>query len=134
MGVFGWLPGRRTAAYKRAHAHRKALAGLEFSLAQLSHDLHGLAELSQANDQDDAAAVSRGAAIASHLHEVIASGERFAAALANDEAVGAWRELVASIDRARLLEKGPNRVAKLKVAATECEQLQQFVSQELAAL
>lgn len=64
MGVFGWLPGRRTAAYERAHARRKALGGLEFSLAELGHDLSGLAELS---DQNDAAAASREAAIASLL-------------------------------------------------------------------
>ena len=134
MGVFGWLPGRRTAAYNRGHARRKALGGLEFSLAELGHDLSELAELSQTTDQDDAAAVGREAAIDSRIHEVVASGERFTSDLGNDEAVGAWRGLVASIDRARRFERGPDRVAKRRVAVTECEQLQQFVSQELAAL
>jgi hypothetical protein len=133
-GLFGRLPGRRATAQRRVRARRKALAGLEFTLAELGHDLKRLAELPQVGDQDDAAALAREAPVTSRILEVLARGERFASDLSNGEVASAWRELAASSDRARLLEPGPHRAAKLTIAAAECEQLQQFVSQELAKL
>ena len=134
LGLFDRRPKRHATAQRRSHARRKALAGLEFTLAELHHDLQRLAELSQTTDQDDAAAVTRETATTSRILEVLARGERFASDLSNDEAASAWRELAASTGRARLLGQGPHRVTKLKDVAAQCEQLQQFVSQELAAL
>jgi hypothetical protein len=42
--------------------------------------------------------------------------------------------VVASATKARLLGQGPYRAAKLEAAATECEQLQQFIDRQLAEL
>ncbi len=44
--LLGWLPGRRDAAQTKRHARRKALAGVEFALAELAQQLRRLAELS----------------------------------------------------------------------------------------
>jgi len=132
LGLFGWLPGQRAAAQERAHARRKALAGLEFALAELGHELERLAELSHATNEEDAAATEAG--IAARISEALQRGELFAADLSDDEAASAWQRLAASTTAAHLRGRGPDRAARLKVAAAECEQLQQFVDQELAGL
>jgi hypothetical protein len=131
-GLFGRLPGRR-AAQERTYTRRKSLAGLEFALAELVHDLQMLAELSHTAEEDGATPGGE-AAIASRIREVLAGGERFASALADDEAARAWRELVAGTTNARLLERGARGTAELRLAAARCEQLQQFVDQEIAEL
>ncbi len=133
LGLFGWLPGQRAAAQERAHARRKALAGLEFALAELGHELERLAELSHATNEEDAAAATE-AGIAARISEALQRGALFAADLSDDEAVSAWQRLAASTTAADLLGRGPDRAARLKVAAAECEQLQQFVDQELAGI
>jgi hypothetical protein len=134
LGLFDWRPKRHASAQRRAHARRKAFAGLEFTLAELGHDLQRLAEFSQTADQDDVAVVKGEAAISSRILELLARGERFAADLAGDEAASTWRDVATSTGDARLLEQSPHRAAKLKEVAAQCEQLQQFVSQELADL
>jgi hypothetical protein len=134
LDLFDWRPKRHATAQRRTHARRKALAGLEFTLAELQHDLQRLTELTETADQDDVAAVTGEAAISSRILDVLAGGERFAADLANNQAASAWRGVATSTGNARLLEQSPHRVAKLKEVAAQCEQLQQFVSQELAAL
>jgi hypothetical protein len=80
------------------------------------------------------AVVKGEAAISSRILELLARGERFAADLAGDEAASTWRDVATSTGDARLLEQSPHRAAKLKEVAAQCEQLQQFVSQELADL
>jgi hypothetical protein len=134
FGLFGWLPDRRVAAQKRRQAHRKTLAGLEFTAAELSNERRRLADLSQSGEPDDAAAIVRESATTSRILDTLARGERFAAALSDDEGARAWRELAASAGRARLLGQGPHRVAKLGAVAAECEQLQQLIDGELARL
>ncbi len=130
--MLGWLPGRRAAAQRSTGARRKALAGLEFALAELDHDLKRLAELSY-TEQDDGEAGARQALISSRILEVLQRGDRFAAILGADEAASAWRALAASTTEARLLGRRPDNAAKLRIAAAQCEQLQQFVDQELTA-
>jgi hypothetical protein len=134
LGLFDWLPKRHATAQRRTHARRKALAGLEFTLAELGHDLQRLAELFQTAGQHDVAAVKGEAAISSRILELLARGERFAADLADDEAATAWRDVATSTGNAHLLEQSPHRAARLKEVAAQCEQLQQSVSQELADL
>jgi hypothetical protein len=133
-GLFGWLPGRRAAARRRAHARRKGLGGLEFALAELGHELERLAQLSHTTERDDAAAVARETTTTARILEVLARGERFASELPNDEAAKAWRALAADATKARLLGQGPHRAAKLEIAAAQCEKLQQFVSREISEL
>jgi hypothetical protein len=132
LSLFGWLPGRRGVARQKRHARRGALAGLEFALAELGHELRRLAELSSPGDHDDGAAVARETTITARILEVLARGERFASQLPDSELVSAWRQLAASAGRARLLGQGPHRVAKLQAASAECERLQQLVGQKLA--
>ena len=134
FGLFGWLPGRHAAAQKRRQAHRKALAGLEFSSAELGSELRRLADLSQSSEPDDAAAIVRETTATSRILDVLARGERFAADLSKEEAASAWREVAASAGRARLLGQGPHRVARLRAVASECERLQQLIDEELARL
>ena len=74
------------------------------------------------------------AAISSRILELLARGERFAADLAGDEAASTWRDVATSTGDARLLEQSPHRAARFKEVAAQREQLQQFVSQELADL
>jgi hypothetical protein len=133
-GLFGWLPGRRAAAQRRRHTRRSALAGLEFALAELDHELRRLAALSHTAEQDDAAAVARETTTTARILEVLARGERFASQLPDGELASGWRRLAAGAGKARLLGQGPHRAAKLEAAAVECEQLQQLVSRELADL
>jgi hypothetical protein len=132
VGLFGWLPGRQAASQRRREAQRKALGGLEFAAAELSNELKRLADLSQSSAPDDAAAIVRESATTSRILDTLARGERFAAALSDDQGARAWRELAASAGRARLLGQGPHRVAKLGDAAAGCERLQQFIDGELA--
>ena len=134
FGLFGWLPGRRAAAQRRRQAHRKTLAGLEFTAAELGSELRRLADLSQSSEPDDAAAIVRETTATSRILDVLAHGERYAANLSKDEAAHAWREVAASAGRARLLGQGPHRVARLRAVAAECEQLQQLIDDELASL
>lgn len=134
FSLFGWLPGRKAAAQKRRQAHRKALAGLQFTAAELGSELQRLADISQSSEPDDAAAVVRETTVTSRILELLARGERFAATLSKDEAASAWREVAASAGRARLLGQGPHRAARLRAVAEECEQLQQFIDEELAGL
>lgn len=133
-GLFGWLPGRRAAAQRKVHARAKALTGLEFALAELGHELEHLAQLSQTEEPDDAAAIARETATTSRILDVLARGEGFAAALSGDEAAKSWRAVAAEATRARLLGQGPHRAAKLQAIAAECEQLQQFVSREISGM
>jgi hypothetical protein len=133
-GLFRWLPGHRDAARRRAHARRKALAGLEFALAELGHELARLAQLSLTAEVDDATAVARETTATARILEVLARGEGFASALPDDEAAKGWRAVAAKATRARLLGQGPHRAASLDSIATECEQLQQLVSREIAQL
>ena len=128
--VLGWLPGRRAAAQRTSRARRKALAGLEFALAELEHDLQRLAELSQA-EHDDRAATATEADISARILAALQRGDRFAASLNDDEAASAWQALAASTTETRLLGHDPHNAARLKLAAAQCEQLQQFVDQEL---
>ena len=129
-GVLGWLPGKRAATQRTTSARRKALAGLEFALAELDHDLRRLAELSH-TAQDDAVAIATEASVRSRILAALQRGDSFAASLSDDEAASAWRALAASTTETRLLGRDPRNAAKLKVAAAQCEQLQQFVDQEL---
>ena len=133
-GLFGWLPGRRAAAQRQRHARRSALAGLEFALAELDHELRRLAALLSTVDHDDAGAVARETTTTARILEVLARGERFASQLPDRELVSAWRQLAASAGRTSLPGQGPHRAAKLEAAAAECERLQQLVSRELADL
>ena len=130
--VLGWLPRRRAAAQRTSSARRKALAGLEFALAELEHDLRRLAELSRA-EQDDRAATATEADISARILAALQRGDRFAASLDDDEAASAWRALAASTTETRLLGRDPHNTAKLKLAAAQCEQLQQFVDQKLTS-
>ena len=134
LDLFGWLPGQRAAAQRRAQARRNALAGLEGALAELGRELSRLAELSHTSDQDDRAAVVRESTTTTRILEALQRGEGLAAGLSDDEIASAWRELAASTGRARLLGQGPHRAAKLEAAAAKCEQLQQLVGQELTSL
>jgi hypothetical protein len=132
--LFGWLPGRRAAAQRRGHTRRKALTGLEFSLAELAHELERLAQLSPAVDHDDAAAVARETTTTTRILDVLTRGEGFASALPEDAATKGWRAVAAEAARARLLGQGPHRAAKLETIAAECERLQQLVSREISEL
>lgn len=133
-GLFGWLPGRRAAAQRRAHARRKALAGLEFALAELGHELERLAQLSETAEQDDAAAIARETTTTTRILDILARGEGFASALPENEGAKGWRAVAAEATRARLLGQSPHRAAKLATIAAECEQLQQLVSREISEL
>ena len=132
--LFGRLPGRKAAAQKRRQAHRKALAGLEFTAAELGNELQRLADISESSEHDDAAAVVRETTATSRILDSLARGEGFAAALSDDEGARAWRELAASAGRARLLGQGPHRAARLRAVAGECGRLQQLIDDELARL
>ena len=132
--LFGWLPGRKAAAQKRRQAHRKALAGLEFTAAELGNELQRLADISLSSEPDDAAAVVRETAATSRILDSLARGESFASSLSDDEGARAWRELAASAGRARLLGQGPHRAARLRAVAEECQRLQQYIDEELAGL
>jgi hypothetical protein len=128
--MFGWLPGRRAAAHRITRARRAALAGLEFALAELDHELQRLADLSL-TEQNDGDASATEADLTSRILAVLQRGDGFAADLSDDEAASAWRLLAASTAGTDLLGQGPHRAAKLRVAAAQCEQLQQFVDEEL---
>ena len=115
-GLLGWLPGRRSAAQRRARARRAALSELGGLLAELDRDLKRLVELSQTTEHDRAAVIARETTATSRILAAIEQGDRLAGQLCDEKIASAWRQLVASTVKAGLLTQGWYSADRLRVA------------------
>ena len=107
------------------------LAGV---LADLASALEHLARLSDTTDQDDAAAITREAALTPEIIEGLLRGGRLVSGVQDKELKAAWQRLAGTVTSARLLGQGARRAAKLRGAAADCLRLQQLVEARLGSL